>query len=245
MLFALAEGVVIAALLAGGGYLISAAGGQAPEPGEAVKSERVDGGKGRAGLAQRLGGPEFLTGASGLLQVSLQGQKSGADSAKPATPPAAKPAVASPKPAAEPAKPVARALEPAPAPAQTPPREKQPPPPAFQAAAEPKPPATLLLPNVRGRLSDRPDIDVSMSVEMQFENDAALKWELLFKQDVLSAAAGAALRRHEYGRVNTAVLKADMLKTINGQLQSGKLSNVNILDFQIGQAGRDNNVEFK
>lgn len=271
MLFALAEAVFIVALLAGGGYLISpegagalpglsammsgrgtprgagqpvadSAAGRAPVDAAAEKPKRADSGKGRAGLAERLGTPEFSGGASGLLLVSLQGAKPGADtppvsgsSAKPVPMPSPKPA-APPKPETA-AQPLAapRALEPESAPQ---PQKQQPQrnPPAVQAAAQPKPPAALTLPNVHGRLADRPDLEVSMSVEMQFENDAALRWEILYKQDILAIAAGAALRKHEYGRVNTAILKADILKTINGQLQAGKLSNVNILDFQAGQS---------
>jgi hypothetical protein len=100
----------------------------------------------------------------------------------------------------------------------------------------PKPRATMLLSNVSGRLSDRADITVTMSVEMTYEANSALREEMEFKRDLLITVAGAVLRKHEYGTVNTDALKTDILATFNGQLQTGKLIEVDVKDLQIGQA---------
>ena len=114
------------------------------------------------------------------------------------------------------------------------------PPPAAPAAPPPPPPppkprATMLLSNLRGRLSDRNDITVSMSVELAYDANNALREELEFKRDLLSTVAGSVLRKHEYGTVNTAALKTDILSAFNGQLQAGKLVGVEVKDLQIGQ----------
>ena len=99
----------------------------------------------------------------------------------------------------------------------------------------PKPRATMLLSNLSGRLSDRNDITVSMSVELTYEANTALREELEFKRDLLSTVVGSVLRRHEYGTVNTAALKTDILSAFNGQLQAGKLVDVEVKNLQIGQ----------
>jgi hypothetical protein len=52
---------------------------------------------------------------------------------------------------------------------------------------------------------------------------------------MLSAVASFALRRHEYGNVNTASLKADLLNSFNDQLRSGKLYDVDINNFHVEQ----------
>jgi len=110
----------------------------------------------------------------------------------------------------------------------------QPPPPP--PPPPPKPRATMVLSSVSGRLSDRADITVTMSVEMIYEANSALREEMEFKRDLLTTVASAVLRKHEAGAVNTAVLKTDLLATFNGQLQAGKLIEVDVKDLQIGQA---------
>ncbi len=110
--------------------------------------------------------------------------------------------------------------------------------PAVTAAPQPppsKPRATMVLSNVSGHLSDRKDINVSMSVELTYDLTNALREELEFKRDMLSTVAGSVLRNHEYGTVNTAALKADILTALNEQIRAGKLSAVEIKDLQIGQ----------
>jgi flagellar basal body-associated protein FliL len=109
-----------------------------------------------------------------------------------------------------------------------PPPQPPPPPP-------PRPRATLLLSNVNGRLSDRADLTVNMSIELTYESNSALREELEFKRDMLITVASSVLRRHEYGSVSTSALKAEMLTVFNGHLQAGKLSDVEITDFQVGQ----------
>jgi len=127
----------------------------------------------------------------------------------------------------EPAKSAQAAAQPEPA--KTAQAATPPPPP-------PKPRTTLLLANISGRLSDRADVIVNMSVELTYENNNALREELEFKRDMLSTVAVSVLRRHEYGNVNTTVLKTELLNVFNGHLHAGKLVAAEIKDFQIGQA---------
>jgi len=99
----------------------------------------------------------------------------------------------------------------------------------------PKPRATLLLQNVSGRLSDRADINVNMSVELTYEISNALREEVEFKRDMLSTLASSVIRRHEYGSINTAALKTEVLSVFNEHLQAGKISDVEIKNFQVAQ----------
>jgi len=126
------------------------------------------------------------------------------------------------------AKPAPSQSSPAPTPQPAPPPPPPPPP--------PKPGAKLTLSNVSGHLSDRPDINVSMSIDLMYEADKALREELEFKKDMLSTVASSVLRKHEYGTVNAATLKKDILIAFNEHIQSGKLSDVEVKDFQIGQS---------
>lgn len=214
----------------------------------------------RRSVGEVLGGPEFKGGGSGALKVSLMNSKPGASAAPAAAPAAvslasaggaatsvaaeAPPAAAGVRPleavaAPPPVMVLASAAGSAKAGADRPqkkPSEARPTPLGLPPAARAsRPAAALLLEKVSGRLADRGDLSVSMSIEMRFGEDSALRKELEFKRDVLAAAAAAALRRHEYGNVNTAVLKADILETFNGQLRTGKLSGVDIIDFSVRQ----------
>jgi hypothetical protein len=151
-------------------------------------------------------------------------------------PPPPPPAQTEPAKAAAPRP--AKQLEPVKA-ASAAPLPKQPEPAKAAAPAPPPPPskprATLVLSNVNGHLSDRKDINVSMSVELTYEVSNSLREELEFKRDMLATVAGSVLRQHEYGNVNTAALKTDILTALNGQIRAGKLSAVEIRDLHIGQ----------
>jgi len=160
-----------------------------------------------------LGGPEFSDGKAPIQQVALRG-------GAPEPPVRALLTERMPKPDAEEADPSPMRVLPPPTPAQPSP---------------PKPRATLALPNVSGRLSDRADLKVDMSVDLVYESNGAMREELEFKRDMLSTVAGSILRRHEYGSVNTAALESEMLTVFNGHLQAGKLIGVEIKDFQVGQ----------
>lgn len=234
-----------------------------PEKAEAAKKteDHDKHGMGGKSVNDILGGPEFTDGGKAPIQLAaLQGgapepivkaslnaapPKSAADAAPPPSPSLSAPPqkfpsfpktnaptlnliVETPQSAKRP--PVSAKPEPAKAKAAPQAAAAPPPPPP-----PPKPSMTMLLPNVKGRLSDRADINVSMSVEMAYEANNALREELEFKRDMLSTLAGSVLRRHEYGTVNAAVLKTDILAEFNGQLRSGKLSAVEIKDLQIGQ----------
>jgi flagellar basal body-associated protein FliL len=148
------------------------------------------------------------------------------------TPP---PPTAQPEPVKAAAAPLPKKTEPAKAAAAQPPKKPEP----AQAAAPPPPPpkprATLVLSNVNGHLSDRKDINVSMSVELTYEVSNALREEVEFKRDMLTTVAGSVLRQHEYGTINTATLKTDIITALNNQLRAGKLSSVEIRDLHIGQ----------
>jgi hypothetical protein len=217
-----------------------------------------DGGK---SVKDVLGGPEFADAKASIQQVALRG---GAPEppvraslpeqmAKPDAAPSPMQVLPPPPPPGQLVSLTNQALQPLPPPNQLMSSNKQTlqplPPPnqlmssnkqALQPLPPPPPPpprprATLLLSNVSGRLSDRADLKVNMSIELAYESSGALREELEFKRDMLITVAGSILRRHEYGSVNTAALKTEMLTVFNGHLQAGKLIDVEITDFHVGQ----------
>ncbi|MDR2694022.1 MAG: hypothetical protein LBB74_07390 [Chitinispirillales bacterium] len=222
-------------------------------PNKAVPVKKPD----RAGkdVNNILGGPEFENARPGIQQASLRVgdpeppakeplsarlSKSGAADAAPSGAPAPVPLPSPPPPRELPSFPKTNTptlnftLEMPPPPKQPEPAQVAAPPPP--PPPPPKPRATLTLSNVSGHLSDRADINVSMSIEITYEAGNALREELEFKRDLLSTVAGSVLKKHEYGAVNTVALKADILAAFNGQLHSGKLNAVEIRDLQVGQA---------
>jgi hypothetical protein len=216
---------------------------------------RESGGGGKS-VADILGGPAFQNAKQSIHTVALRG-------GEPEPPVKTSLPSRSPRPDAEAAPPQAQSLPappprplpsfpktnmptlnftveqpPAPQPVAVaaPPPQPQPPPPPPPPPLPPppKPRATLTMPNVSGCLADRADVNVNMSIDLEYEPGNAMREELEFKRDMLVTLAGAVIHKHEYGTINIDAIKTDVLAALNEQLQAGKLVNVEIRDFQVG-----------
>ena len=105
------------------------------------------------------------------------------------------------------------------------------------APAVPAVSGSFVLPDLVGRLADRDDLRVSLSVEL-FYGSEVLREELQFKRGALAAIVLDVVRGYEFGNVSAPRLRADLLRAFNGILAEGQLSNVDVRDFRVAPAAR-------
>ncbi len=100
------------------------------------------------------------------------------------------------------------------------------------AVSEAVQPDSLVLSDVRCKISGRDDLTIYLTVAIFFNNDA-LYQEILLKRDDLKVMALNVMRRKEYGSIQTEPLRAELKEAMDDLLEAGDLENLEIRDFRL------------
>ncbi|MFW6244530.1 MAG: hypothetical protein ACOC36_01455 [Fibrobacterota bacterium] len=93
-------------------------------------------------------------------------------------------------------------------------------------------PGSLVLSEIKCKIAGRNDLEVILTVEIFFNNDA-LYQEVLFKRDDLKVMVMDVMRHKEFGAVKTETLRTEILDALNEVLEAGELERIDIRDFRV------------